>query len=504
MKKYIYSIFLGSLLLASCTEDNSTLAHIDVSDIELAPFSEDGYTIISYQGNVLNLSADVKSGYSDAQLSYAWYLIDDAKSSSASTGAEQYARELISEGKILSYEVNLPPATYTIVCEVVADNGYAVTQTAKLYTTTEFTTGFYILNETADGNTEVDLYNPNNGKLIDDVLTRVCGEPMTGKPRTISVSFDHAYIDTEDNVSTSSNMLSISTESNDFRVFTTTDMGTVFDRSSLLFDAMEADEHPYLIVNGYFALYYLSNKGIRTQYVAMWGGGSGKYGIPVGGAASPYAVYSMSTMGLLYWDEVSHSIMSSDFNGGYAAFYNPALPTSNLTDYDCIACGTSETNAYSYFLLENKATNERKLYLFPYGDIGEIRTLPADSHLAQSTKFSTSVTSAAYIYGLHDGKIYTYSIEDALEGELSPKGIAADETITYVSDQTFDRYFTYLVIGTQKGNSYTLYFYDVLGGKPDGEPVFKVQGTGLLKSVRYTEPGFTPMYCFTALPPYVD
>ena len=74
--------------------------------------------------------------------------------------------------------------------------------------------------------------------------------------------------------------------------------------------------------------------------------------------------------------------------------------------------------------------------------------------------------------------------------EIRPEGIPSNENITYVANQFwFSNYqgtpFDYLIVGTQSGNTYKLYFYTTNGGAPTGAPVKTVQGTGILKKVRF-------------------
>lgn len=505
MKKFLTAIWLGGCLMTACTEDNSTLPHLDISDIEIASFQEGGYTIVSYSGNTLDLVANVTSGYAESELTYTWYIIDNAKEESMMwSDGETYEQEKIGEGKSLSYDVNLPPGTYTIVCEVKAANGYTVTKETTLRTTTNFAYGHYILKETADGNTDVDVYNETDEKLIENVLTAALGQPMAGAPLKMSMSFGHCFVDQTTNEMSSSNLMTVVTESGEFKAFNTTDLSVVLDRDNLLYYDMDADEYPYAIQSGMWTNYLFTNKGVRSQYSSMMGTTSGKYGVTAGEGASGFITYSSGAMGVFYWDENTHSIVGCDYNGGYSQLNDVATPTSGLTDYQCIACGSNELVMMLYFLLENISTGERVLYLLESSFMGtyvyDVRELPADGHLSQSTLFSTSVNSSTYIYGLHDNVVYGYDMEQGAEEALNFAGLPAGETITYVSNQCLSPN-DYLVVGTQKGNDYTLYYYNVLGGKPDGNPVRVVSGQGKVKSLKYTDSGVNT---FMTVPPYMD
>lgn len=505
MKKLLTAICLGGWLLSACTEDNSTLPHLNVSDIEIAEFQEGGYTIISYSGNKLELVADVTTEYDESELTFTWYIIDQAKEESMIWNSDGiYEQEKIGEGKVLSYEVNLPPGEYTVVCEVKASNGYTVTKGTTLVTSTNFATGHYILKETADGNTDVDVYNETDEKLIENVLTAALGQPMTGAPLKMSMSFSHCFINQATNEMAVSNLMSIVTKSGEFKSFNTTDLSVVLDRNNLLYYEMEADEYPYAIQSGMWTNYLFTNKGVRSQYSGTMETSSGKYGVTAGEGTSEFITYSSGAMGVFYWDENTHSIVGCDYNGGYSQLNDMTTPTSGLTDYKCIACGSNDLIMMLYFLLENISTGERVLYLLESSFMGtyvyDVRTLPADSHLAQSSLFSTSVNSSTYIYALHDNVVYGYDMEQGIEEALNFTGFPAGEIITYVSNQYLSPN-DYLVIGTQKGDEYTLYYYNVLGGKPDGNPVRVINGKGKVKSMKYTDSSVSTMF---SVPPYMD
>ena len=71
-------------------------------------------------------------------------------------------------------------------------------------------------------------------------------------------------------------------------------------------------------------------------------------------------------------------------------------------------------------------------------------------------------------------KLYSYDLNGIVaEKELPLAGLAADETVTYIANRflkandSWDRLF----VGTQKGNTYKIYIYDVVGGEPVGQPV---------------------------------
>jgi len=285
------SFFAICLMMAwGCTDDDSTGMENNIPTIEIADFDEDGYSVVSYEGNRLTLNADIKTGYKPEELKYRWYLIDkqmESNSNTAGSDEEPYERELIGEGAVLSYEVNLKPGNYEVVCEVRAANGYTAYKTAKLKVTTNFSEGFYILKETADGMTDVDVFKSGENRLIPDVVSAVLGAPMQGRPQGLSMAFTHSFVDEATSKRDFTDVVSVATQTGEFVVFRTTDLQPVFTRANLTFEGLDADEKPYGIVSGMWENYFLTDKGVRANYQASISPGTGIYGAASLGGGKP-------------------------------------------------------------------------------------------------------------------------------------------------------------------------------------------------------------------------
>ena len=438
LKNIMFFIAVATMAIG-CTEDESTGMQTEIPDIEIGDFAEEGYSVVSYEGNYLNLTADIKTDYPESEMTYKWYLIDTRKEGVIANQENPYEREFIGEGKVLAYEVNIAPGEYTIVFEAQASNGYLVSKTTTLKVSTNFSEGYYILKETADGKTDVDIYRTSDNKLIGDVISSVLGAPMAGKPVALSMAFGHGYIDEETNEIADTDIASVATETGEFMAFRTTDLHPVFTRDNLLFTEMEADEKPYRIVSGMWENYYVSSKGVRGNYQATISPSSGKYGVPSIGGASPYVTYDGNTMGIIYWSDQTHSLYVSDYNGSCSAIEEPAI--TELFDEDCIACGTNDYSGLSHFILQNRNTGVRTMYLFQGTFIGPMLTdvVPlAGTHLEHSKLFSTNGPSASFVYCVDNNKIYGYDLMTGTEQEIRPASLPGNATISYISDQTFD------------------------------------------------------------------
>ena len=78
---------------------------------------------------------------------------------------------------------------------------------------------------------------------------------------------------------------------------------------------------------------------------------------------------------------------------------------------------------------------------------------------------------AGHLYAMN------FNDENMNEIEIKPEGIGSGENIVFVANQFWnasgssDDKFNYLIVGTQSGDNYKLYFYNINGGAPDGKPL---------------------------------
>lgn len=515
MTKIYRNVPIGLLLLgmvsASCAGDDTYIAEQLIPDMTIGPLSADNaFTVVSFQGNRLEVSPTVNTAYGEAELSYDWYLIDTAAEPLTTYNDGDpvtFDRTHIAAGRQLSYEVNLTPGRYTLVLEVKAPNGYTVSQTATVNAVTDFSQGFYIMKETADGHTELDLLNTSGNIFLQNVMTSVYGSPIDGRPLCLSTARSHCYIDTVTNTTATANLVTVTTQDGQLYGMRTSDLRRVFSRQSLLFTDMADDEVPYRIVSGMWGNYLVSNRGLRFQYDTSMQGlaDSGKYGLESEMGASPYVAYDDTSSSLFFWDDTSHSVCISDYNGSTTVAQDDRYKLSGLSRMTCVAAGYNAPTGYVVFVLSSFDGSQRQLVLiapsFSGGiEVKDMRALRVNKVNA-ARLFTVSCTSAALLYGVVGNTVYGLDLTTFAEQEVTPKGIGEDEQIVYFSNQsggTFGSY-DYLVVGTQvQGtDAYTLRFYNQLGGLPDGEPVYTLHGTGTPRAIHYTE---QQAYAFSTTP----
>lgn len=513
IKQHIFnamSLLVGVFALTSCFSDDSTLGTKEVGDITVSGL-EESYTCTAYVGEHLKITPTVDAGYDESDMQYQWILLD-GKTGDTDDNGNTIEPTVIGTEKNLDYEVAIAPGTYQIrfIAEAKS-NSYKSYSAMTLTVQTNFTEGFYILKETADGNTDLDMLAYNDD-LAEDIIAQVDGVSLQGEPLSLSVMYNSWYINPDNDEMEGINTVNVVTKDGQFCVKRATDMKTIFDRSSLLYEGtMSSSEKPYTFLSYMGGMSggqaYLSSEGVRTS--SMSGGyyssaSSGQFGLAATEAGgSQFITHDIPSYGgLVYWDETSHSIFVTDYNLYRSSLiyddYTGEELTQNLSGFDCLHIGYNYVNydGAATIILHDNATSKRYLYTTTssfFGIyLGSYKPIDSSLHMAKATAFCTNGISAKYIYCVDDGKLYAclFDEDELTERQLSPQGIGSGETITYVGNQFWNSVFVgtpfdYLIVGTQKGNEYTIYMYETVGGAPDGDPIKTIHGTGTVKSVRY-------------------
>ncbi len=497
MKNIILGVLFMELVgLSACCNDDSTLASMNISDIEIGAIADQ--SVVSYVGDKLEIHPEISTEYAEDQLSYAWYLYENVMGEFE----DGYRTNQISTEKNLSYEVNLPSGSYTLVFEVTSkENNYVKTSKVNLSVSTSFSQGFYILKETSDGCTEVDLYG--NGGLATNLMERFSGESLKGKPRNLSLVYSGEYIDTDLNKTASTNLIHVFTEDNVYRGFRSEDMKQVFDNSNLFYGGdIPGTEEPYIIFRTPNYTAYFSNTGIRTAQTASYGqaANTGMMGYPVNEiGTSKHVQLLYYGMNLVYWSNEEHKLRTIDYRFRTSSIVEVDANTQYPDDLECISSGVNMMSngevVTAYFLCEQPSSGDRYLLLidtFSPEMISETIKLDAKFHVASSDIVTGNRLSATYLYSIYNNELYAYSWMTDDEQKFNLPGIPAGETITYITNQYFYYYdsptdFDSFIVATQVGDQYKLYFYNkenMSGGQPVSVGQV-ITGEGIVKAVRF-------------------
>ncbi len=507
MKKIYSAMLIGLAALTACTDDDSTYGtdthYINISGIE------ESYNGVSFSGEELHISPNITSSFGDGDLEYLWTCYNNADDQNLKYDDNwnpiPIHIDTIGHDHDLNFPIALTDGVYHVLLTVTSrSTGYSQQLRTTLNTSSVLSNGFYVLKETSDGNTDIDLYNPTLGEVVTDIITTNQGQPIAGRPRKLDVVHQMAFIDEETGQKSGANTLCITTENNEVRWIRALDCKTVMDAASCHYEAVNG-EIPYRTVRGYWTCYFVTSNGVytaQTPYMDSSGiygafGGTGGSTHVCGGSFDNY-------FGIVYWAEQTGSLESSDFNGTYSPVYSEVEGVgAEGLNYDCLYSGlSSAAGDYFYYLFADKANPEDKyLYTLQPSMMGativSVRKVDPESHYAKASLRAISAKQATIGYAVDNNKVYSYNLVNVeAEKELSFVGLPADEQITFISNRTYSSYidqFDYLIVGTQTGTAYRLYFYNTIGGEPDGAPAFTISGTGRLKSLSYVDPNAMDM-----------
>lgn len=508
------SSLIAGIITVSCREDEISVGMegtIPVSDITISGM-EERYICTSYVGEILSVEPEITSAYDEYELQYRWSLLN------GQTGTVENGDTLqpvvISEERNLHYEVAISPGVYQLRLEVTAQNGYRVYSTTSLNVVTDFSQGFYIMKEMPDQTTELDLVTIHD-ELMENILQSTQGAPISGTPLQMNVSYNCFYINPDNDRMEGTNKLHITTQEGGIYIYRTTDMLQIFDRSNLKYEPMTPDEQPYTILRNAAeyeilltsqGLYTVRGKGDMTDNSGS--SNSGRYGYPTTECgASKFLYHDVNSFGgIVFWDEKNHSIMTANYNVVGDVLTDNTLggreETEHLEGFTCLDAGICNSSGIGHVLLADAQNGTRYMYTTKSDNMQVYYTgrkqLAPTSHMNRSQLFATCGLQGNYVYCVDNNKLYGCNLNNAslAEIEMPLSRIPSGETINFISNQWWNTYFVaennfdYLIVGTQQGTAYTLYFYKMTGGVPDGEPEKIYRGKGKVRAVRFLSQSF--------------
>ena len=486
LTKYLWAALLPTFMLAACYEDTGNYDYTPISGITISGI-ESSYSIIALVDNLV-ITPTIETEFKAEDLEYLW----EIRHSDNTIDTLSY-----SDNPNLDYP--LTDIGNFIIYYYVKNkkNGYYVHTKTSVTVGTEFSQGFYMLKETASGDTDLDLLLMD-GRMIENVLERTQGQALGGKPRSLGIQYCRPMIDPDTDKKTTENSLGIITYDNNVNILRGRDMYLAFDNSNLYYDA-PAGEILYKFNMGGGDCELFTSNGI---YYTGTSAGSGFLGLPANApGASDYWAWSGAMAGMVFWNETTSSFMYTNWRGGAYVCQGYADPTTGLTDYDCIFMGTSQNVIYA--LLRKKSDSSLVIYEFTANNYNtgptalHVTKVDASSILHNAKVFATNEMAIKYLYLVDSNNDLYYvslSVKDA-DGNLTLPAtkmtasfFPADEEVTFLSHQYYivsSSLFNHFAVATYKSGKHHVYMYNFTGGLPDGEAVRTASGDGKVKSIRY-------------------
>lgn len=500
----ILFIMFVPLLVVSCIEDDSVYGEdtmsIEISDVETM------YNVVSFSGETLNINPTVTTSFPEEDMEYEWSYFDYSKSVGVAS-SDTLQASVICKEKNLNYVSRLADGDYGFIFKARSKStGYTQSVQTHVYAASALSKGFYVLKETIDGNSDVDLYNADEKLLIKDVFTDNMGAPIKGKPLHMDVVGNQSYLDSIESVPAASNLMCVTTKEGGVKWVRIRDCRIVKSYEDCHYEPIEG-EIPYRTVRINQLAYYVTSNGVYTADINH---GTGTFGEAVYNSFGSTHLTSTRFNQLIYWNPQTRSLGMIDGSGYSCSFLNRLTDYQQMIKYrptyqqmDCLFMGDNMVNWNDQIIIvmQGLADPSQRVIYFVTTNMSQaslvaVRELDPSAHIAQADKYAINYQQATLLYGLHNNKIYSLDLNNnsSVEEELSFAGLPENEQITYIANKYIKagvNQFDYFVVGTQSGSTYKLYFYGMVGGKPDGNPVFTISGSGKMVNVEYTDPQLT-------------
>ncbi len=508
-KKAIYILIGLALFAASCMQDTGNYDYKNIPDFEITGV-EDNYSVLILDNLVIPAQVEAKEG----TFSFAWF-VEQKDISLGSTDVT--TADTVSHDLVLDIPFKYKPGTYNFYLKVT-NNETGVSRYAKTKVTasTKFSNGYYLMKETAEGNTEIDLHYPD-GDVVENIIETVTGAPLSGKPRTMSYLNQFSYLN-EETGEKDVNYLMIPISEDGMLTFNMTDMSIARTYEQWFYsvdDTYPLDKIHHIACVG-FSFAAFTESGIFTNYQCV------KWSMYSVGKLSPmpdlmydgtndYSTFKdvcYFEMDAYTFDSVNKQLISVDYNGGASpvAFQYPALLAGQQpapvtiedkivymggikalsTDNLVIVCERADGSRYWYYSAGESQTYEQ--------NIENKADFDASSAFATTGLYATCRKDGNYLYAAQGGDVYALNPKTGESRKLEIPSMPAGE-ITYMDTMWFeDLYggpsYNYFVVATYNGGDYTVAFYEMVGGEPvrGQEPVVVLRGKGKIKTVQLADP----------------
>lgn len=182
MKRNIFILALGTLLMQSCLDDSGNYDYSELVPIEIDETSlQNSYRVT--QLNYLVIDPKVKQGTDDSNLRYEWKIFQESKVPNTETG--KVVNDVVGTERRLNYMVTTPPGDYTlslkvsdkqnnvseIVSRVIHIESYAPVGLMVMHGDSEFTDVSILVNDRMVSDVDKDevkhnIFSATNGKRV--------------------------------------------------------------------------------------------------------------------------------------------------------------------------------------------------------------------------------------------------------------------------------------------------------------------------------------------------
>ena len=499
MKKFSKILAFAAIALgvSSCFKDLGNYDYIEFDNFEVKEL-ENSYSVISFRDN-LKIEPEIISKATDFE--YRWFI----------TRKDNEGKEVVdtlSREKVLDVPFEYKTGQYPIYLRVQnVESGAAKFVSSVVRCTTPFLDAFYILKETTDGNTELDIHYPSGEPSV-NMIEKTIGAPLQGKPKSLSYNPFFSYLDQEIGENVIDDLLIPASET-DRVSFRLSDMNVARSNDEWFYSPYPSSKIRYSLTM-WAGVIIMTDDGMHQNYqVPAWGMlTSGIFSdVPNRTEDEQGSFYDVSSdvcvsndggfSNAFFYDKRTNQFINIDFNSTprHCNLMNGEL-VENL-EGEVVDLVGSSLDGPRMFIICERENGSRYCYYTNAEETNKIDLLKkfefgAFEEFSKSEMYAGCRKGGNILYSVYKNKVYAFNPaseqSDVLDFVDLPAGdIVYLDTMNFIVDGEESISFNYLLVGLDNAGKYSLAMYDMVGGIPvkDEGPVRVINGEGRIKTVQY-------------------
>lgn len=509
---YLFIIVLIPCLCFSCYDDKGNYDYHDLNQVEISGI--DSAYVVNFMEK-LEIHPIIKSADKEKSYDCMWMCLDK----------ENLRKKIdtLSFEQDLNCTISFALSSYQLIF-AYRDKETDITKYvySNLSVESEYSRGWYILKED-NGKSDIDYFW--GGKQNENLLLKVHGQAMQGRPKSLGFIENYAWMDEIKGEMTQNNKCFFLASEQEVRVVRVSDMKQLADFNSLFYETVpsivpqkwyEGSEESGLINNG--KLYpYTSRNGAF---------GIAKLEFPKEGDYELSEVFTKNgTMSPLLFDKKSGQFCTADRNNVSIMYFENDEKSEYPLAYpemEPVYAGFLDEGMWEggkgYVMMQNKQDRSRSLFYFDlncmvnfYDDylknrILDIHPVAAGSKLADATCYGMNRKFQMLYFGVND-KLYYYDFQNKREFEViresGQAAVPTGEKIILIKhwimdysdymDPSISEKVNKLAVVTGDGNRYKLYLFETTSNKLKDSPEI-YEGSGKPSEIMFMSPYMSNVY----------
>lgn len=489
----------------SCVKDLGNYETNVLPDFEVEGIN-DKYYVTSYLEN-LKIEPKFTTDDNSNDFSCIWTVLRTIKQEG--TASNITVSDTISKENILDVPFEYKTGSYKLQLKAINNNtGLAKFYTAEITAVSPYTIGTYVLKETSDGKTDMDIHFSDKDPVV-DVVKLEKGASLESTPKSLSYLPYVSFLDEQTGEIVVSSLMIPASEKN-MVTFDMEDMKPKREYEQWFYGAAADFDDLICFYPGGFYLGLCTKTGVFTNYQcpgSPWGAilSAGKFGEePVLAPDNqPYSITEnvvFDNSSTLFFDKGRGAFMGVTMNMYIKelSISEEGINPGKIED-ELIYLGLSKVaDADNAFALFRRSDGSMYYYFFSFviSDYGSstikfTQKIEANENIKDADIYAVTARGASYLYSVKGTDIYALSSDGKTEKKIVLQDLPAGE-ITYFNTmycdfgEEGDGKYNQMIVATYNNGKYTVSLYDLISGEPvrGKGPAAQYSGDGKVCSIQ--------------------